>query len=74
MLGIISAIKEFFEFIVNLVKFLIQLIKDLIMAIDMLKDVVVKLPDYLNFLPSTVVALFVACLSVVIVYKVLGRD
>ena len=74
MSGIFEAIKSFFTFIISSVQFAIKLIKDLIYVVKMLGLTVAKIPTYLGFLPTVVISMFALCLSVVIVYKVLGRD
>lgn len=74
MSGIFEAIKGFFTFVVSAVEFVIKLIKDLVYVVGMLKDVVLRIPTYLGFLPTTLISMFAVCLSVVIVYKVVGRD
>lgn len=73
MLGIFDAIKGFFEFIISIVGFVIRIFQDLAYVVKILADTVLRLPLYLGFLPTIVVSLFVGCVSIVVVYKVLGR-
>lgn len=74
MLGIFDAVKSFFEFVIGAVKFFVKLLHDLLYVLDMIAAVVVKMPSYLGFFPTVVISLFAVCLSVVVVYKVVGRD
>ena len=74
MSGIFEAVKGFFSFVTSFVDFILKLIQDLVYVVGMLKDTIQRLPGYLGFLPTTVVAMFSICLGVVVVYKVTGRD
>lgn len=74
MLGIFDAIKGFFTFIVSIVQFILNLIKDLVYVVKLIGQTVIKIPSMLGFLPGTVIALFMVCVSVVVIYKVVGRD
>lgn len=73
MFGIFEAIKGFFEFIISVIGFVISLFKDLANVVRILAQTVVSIPAYLGFLPTVIVSLFAACLTVVVLYKVLGR-
>ena len=72
--SIISSIKEFFDFIIKAVEFLISLIKDLIHVIGYIGQVAGKIPSYLGFLPTAAIAIVGTLVSIMIVYKVVGRD
>ena len=74
MAGIIQGIKEFFDFIVRAVQFLFSLIKDLVRVVEYLGQVAGKIPSYLGFLPSAALAIVVTMVSIMIVYKIVGRD
>lgn len=74
MIGVINLIKGFFEFVVSIVNFVLKILQDLIYVVKILGQTVANLPTYLGFLPTTVLALFVGCLSIVVCYKVLGRS
>lgn len=73
MFGIVDAIKSFFDFIVDFVGFIIRLLGDMVEVVKLLGKTVISIPAYIGFLPSAVVALFATCLTVVVLYKVLGR-
>lgn len=74
MSAIIQAIQDFFSFIGQILQLVVQLIKDLIYSITLLRNVVPNVPSYLAFLPPAIGAAFAAALTLIIVYKIIGRD
>lgn len=72
--SIISGIKEFFEFIVRAVEFVISLIIDLVKVVGYLGQVAGKIPSYLGFLPTAGIAIIGTMVSIMIIYKIAGRD
>lgn len=73
MFAIFDVIKSFFGFIIDVVGFLITLLGDMVEVVKLIGKTVLAIPAYLGFLPSAVVALFSVCLTVVVLYKVMGR-
>lgn len=73
-----STLLEFFQgiadVITGVVSFVISLFKDLISMIMMLWDVVANIPAYFSWLPAEIIALLVTLISVVVMYKILGRE
>lgn len=49
-------------------------INDLLFVIELLGKAVLNLPTYISWLPSPVIALIIGCFSIVVIYKVLGRE
>lgn len=75
MSKIVSILQSIGNFFASVVDFVVQLLTDLVNVIILIGETVVKLPEYFNaFLPSEVVALLVAAFTVIVIYKVLGRD
>ena len=74
MAAIFNAIKDFFSFIGELIQFVFKLIGDLIYTVQVLLHLSPKIPGYLSFLPATVSAIFVSCITLIIIYKITGRD
>lgn len=74
MFAIFEAIKSFIEFIISVVGFVIALFRDLVFAIGTMRKVVLRLPGLLGFFPTAVIALFLAGISILVVFRVLGRD
>lgn len=73
-----QAILDFFatigEVLTTVVEFVIQLFKDLLFMLQLLAKFVVSIPDYFSWLPGGVVAVIVVIFSVVVIYKILGRE
>lgn len=73
-----QAIIDFFNtvgsIITSLIQFVIQLFKDLLFMLQLLAKFVVEIPSYFGWLPSAVISLIVVIFSVVVIYKILGRE
>lgn len=73
-----SALIEFFRgigaAIVTVIQFVINLFKDLVYMIELLVTVVLNIPNYFSWLPSELITLFIVIISVVVMYKILGRE
>ena len=74
MFAIFDFIGSLIDLIVNLVDFVITIFTDLLMVIDMLTDALPSIPTWLDWLPAGFVASLVAVFSIVIVYKIIGRE
>lgn len=62
------------QFFADVVDFVLKLIQDLLYLIELVGQAVGKIPSYFTWLPANVVALIVALIAIVVVYKVLGRE
>lgn len=72
---VVRIIKEVFNILVTLIEFILKLVYDLVKVIALLGETVVNLPEYFGyFYPSVFVSLFVSIISLVVVYKILGRE
>lgn len=67
----ISSIGEFFASIYN---FVISFFEDIVYVIQLVGKFVLQIPSYFSWLPAEVLALVVSIFSVVVIYKVLGRE
>lgn len=56
------------------VEFLLSMIEDIAYMVQLLGEFVSKIPEYLSFLPAPVLAIFVSMFSIVVIYKILGRE
>lgn len=56
------------------VDFAITFFEDVAYIVKLTGEFVVKIPEYLSFLPAPVLTLIVSIFSVVVIYKVLGRE
>lgn len=73
-----DAIVSFFtgigDAIVSAFDFVISFFQDLIYAIQLLGKVLVSIPSYLSWLPGPIVTLLLTLFSIVVIYKILGRE
>lgn len=73
-----SALIDFFVGFGNVIKsvfsFLIDTVMDLIYVIGLIGKMLVKIPDMIGWLPSACISLIVVTFSVVVIYKIIGRE
>ena len=74
MQAIINFFTSIFEIIQTVVEFIVSFFEDVIYIVKTLGDFVIKAPTLFSFLPPAVLAIFLIGLSIVIIYKVVGRD
>lgn len=72
--AIFDVVSKIGEFISTAWDFVIDFLKDTFAMIKLVGDTVASIPDYLSFLPAEIVAVFVSIFSVVVIYKILGRE
>lgn len=74
----LSTIKDFFlglaDVISSLIDFVISLIEDIVYVVKLCGSFVVKIPSYFSWLPASVLALIITIFSIVVIYKILGRE
>lgn len=70
----ISALKSIFDLLSSLVTFIIGFFQDLVYMISLLGNFIVSLPSYLSWLPPTFVSSVMVIFSIVVIYKILGRE
>lgn len=73
-----SALVDFFaslgNVIVSLVEFVFKFIKDLFYIIELLGNTLLALPSMIGWLPSACISLAITAFSIVVIYKVMGRE
>lgn len=69
-----ESITRIIEFFKTVWDFVINFFKEIVYIIQLLLSVVESLPSYFVWLPATVTALLVTGLSIIVIYKVIGRD
>lgn len=74
MTAIITFIQGIADAISAALDFLLGLVEDVLFIAQTCAAFVVKIPEYLSFLPSSVLALIVSIFAVVVIYKILGRE
>lgn len=70
-MGFFESIIYYFKTIFN---FIGDIFSDLIFIIESIGKAASSIPDWLGWLPVQVVTLFTGGLSLIIIYKILGRD
>lgn len=55
-------------------QFLVSIIEDIAYICKLTGQAVTKIPTYFSWLPAPVLAGLVACLAVVVIFRILGRD
>lgn len=71
ILDVLKSIGEFFSTVIN---FVVNMVQDLVYVVELMGMTIAKIPQYISFLPSSVVSIFVVALTLIVVYKILGRD
>lgn len=71
---LVETVKEIGQALAAIWDFVWELIKGFAEVLQLLGRVVGALPQYLIWLPSTIVAITLAIFTVVIIYKVTGRE
>lgn len=73
-----QAIIDFFasvgSIISTVIDFVVKLFSDLLFMLQLLGNFFASLPSYLAWLPGTAVSALVVIFSIVIIYKILGRE
>lgn len=68
---VLSSIANFFVSVWN---FIINLIEDIVYVVKLAGQVIGEIPSFFTWMPASVLALLVALLGIVVVYKVINRD
>ena len=72
--AIIDFIKGIANFVVSLVQFVIDFIGDIVYMISLTAQFAVNIPTYFAWLPDVIVSIIVTIFSIVVIYKILGRE
>lgn len=72
--AILDVLSGFIDLCIFVVDFLISTIRDLLYMVGLLGELTVNLPDYLGWLPSSIMTHFLVIISIVVVYKIIGRE
>lgn len=62
------------EGLLAVVTFVIDFFKDIAYLVKLTGEFVLQIPNYLSWLPAEVLALLVTVFTIVVLYKVLGRE
>lgn len=73
-----QVLKNFFlsigSVITGLVDFVIGFIEDIVYVVKLCASFVAKIPSLFSWLPAEVLAIVVITFSVVVIYKIMGRE
>lgn len=72
--GIFNILKSIADFFSSVVSFVLNLISDLIYVVGLLAKSILDIPKYLSFLPPVILAVLISTFSIVVIYKILGRE
>lgn len=72
--SIYNILKSIADFFTSVVSFVLNLISDLIYVVGLLGKSIIDIPKYLSFLPPVILAVLVSTFSIVVIYKILGRE
>ncbi len=74
MKALVEFIKGIAEGVTAAIDFLFGTIQDLVYMVKLLGQFILDVPAYLSWLPAGVVAIFITIFSIVVIYKILGRE
>ncbi len=74
MKDILEFLKGIGNAITSLIDFLISFVQDIVYIVQLTGEYVANIPSYFSWLPSAAVALIVTIFSVVVIYKIMGRE
>lgn len=75
MMGtIINFLKGIANGVTAIISFVLDLIADLLYVGQLLAQTVAQIPELFSFLPAELLALVVSAISIVVIYKLIGRD
>lgn len=74
MTAVIDFLNGIASGILAIVDFMSDMIADILYLVQLTAEFVVKIPEYLSFMPEPVLAIIVTMFVVVVIYKILGRE
>lgn len=74
MQAILDFFTSFSEVISSVIDFVVGLVKDIVYLIQLTTTFVLEIPTYFSWLPGEFLATVVLIFTVVVLYKILGRE
>ena len=74
MLAIYLLLKMVWGVTIPVIEWFIQLLKDIFYMVKLLLQFMADIPSYFSWLPTPVIGIIAATFSIVVVYKILGRE
>lgn len=72
--ALVEFIKGIAEAVTAAIDFLFGIIEDLVYMVKLLSEFILQIPVFLSWLPPAIVTIFVTIFSIVVIYKVIGRE
>lgn len=72
--AIITTIEAIGNAISSIIDFVISFFEDLAYIVKLTAEYVTKIPDFFSWLPAEVLAIVIAAFSIIVIYKVMGRE
>lgn len=60
--------------IITVIEFVVDFIKDIIYIVQLVGETVLKIPEYIGWLPTYITTSLVVLFAIVVIYKILGRE
>lgn len=74
MQDILDALYSIADALFSVLEVIGDFINDLVWTVELLGKAILNVPNYISWLPKPLIAIVMGCFSVVIIYKVLGRE
>lgn len=74
MNALFDVLTGFIDLCIFIVDFVISTIRDLIYMVGLLGEITLQLPTYFGWLPSQILTHFLLIISIVVIYKIIGRE
>lgn len=71
--AILSFFQGIADFIVTIFQFVISFFRDLVYIIKITGEMLLELPNYINWLPTYITTPIIALFGIVVIYKIMGR-
>lgn len=74
MQGIIDFLGSIINALNSVIQFVVNFVKDIIYLVQITAKFLAEIPNYFGWLPSVVSSSIVLIFTIVVIYKVLGRE
>lgn len=74
MEDVVNALNALVDGLWGILEFCGDFINDLVWTVELLGKAILNVPNYISWLPEPLIAIVMGCFSIVIIYKVLGRE
>lgn len=74
MSDVIQFLKGIGDFFVTIANFVVDFFQDIVYIIESTAKAIAKIPEYLDWLPASFVAVLIVIFGIVVIYKITGRE